>query len=123
MDFAVHSAFLALDENDESRPRCLLTLYPGDENGYIGFFESEDSPDAAQLVPDAAAERARSSDAAGYMSARTTPRSGSPGPLQDLELLHVCSRASRRTGPSIPASWEQCGFRVTEPLFFQSHAR
>ena len=114
VDFAVYP-FLALDENDEPAARCLLTLYPGDESGYVGFFESEDAPDAAALVLDAAADRAR-----------LFGRSRLVGPYNASFWLGYRFKTSGFrtlfTGEPnnrafYPRLWEQCGFRVTDHYF------
>ena len=119
VDFAVYP-FLALDENDEPAARCLLTLYPGDENGYVGFFESEDAPDAAQLVLDAAAEKAK-----------LFGRSRLVGPYNASFWLGYRFKTSNffetftgepQNRPFYPRLWEQCGFTVTDH-YFSNHMR
>ena len=119
VDFAVYP-FLALDEQDQPAARCLLALYPGDENGYVGFFESEDAPDAAQLVLDAAAEKAR-----------LFGRSRLVGPYDASFWLGYRFKTTnfreRFTGEPdnrafYPRLWEQCGFRVTDH-YFSNHMR
>ena len=119
VDFAVYP-FLALDENDQPAARCLLTLYPGDENGYIGFFESEDSAEAAQLVLDAAAAKAK-----------LFGRSRLVGPYNASFWLGYRFKTSNFfqsfTGEPenrafYPRLWEQCGFVVTDH-YFSNHMR
>lgn len=119
VDFAVYP-FLALDENDQPAARCLLTLYPGDENGYVGFFESEDAPDAAALVLTAAAEKAK-----------LFGRSRLVGPYNASFWLGYRFKTSGFrdyfTGEPnnlayYPRLWEQCGFAVTDH-YFSNHMR
>ena len=114
VDFAVYP-FLALDENDQPAARCLLTLYPGDENGYVGFFESEDSLEAAQLVLDAAAQKAK-----------LFGRSRLVGPYHASFWLGYRFKTSNFfrafTGEPnnrafYPRLWKQCGFTVTDHYF------
>ncbi|MBQ9045327.1 MAG: hypothetical protein IJ112_05215 [Oscillospiraceae bacterium] len=110
-DLAVYP-FLALDENDQSAARCMLALCPGDENGYVGFFESEDAPDAAALVLGAAAEKAK-----------LFGRSRLVGPCSASFWLGSRFKISNfreyYTGEPnnmayYPRLWEACGFRVTD---------
>ena len=119
VDFAVYP-FLALDENDQPAARCLLTLYPGDENGYVGFFESEDSLEAARLVLDAAAQKAK-----------RFGRSRLVGPYNASFWLGYRFKTSSFfktfTGEPenrafYPRLWEQCGFAVTDH-YFSNHMR
>lgn len=113
-DFAVYP-FLALKESGESAARCLLTVYPGDTDGYVGFFESEDDADAAALVLDAAAETAKRSGCRRLV-----------GPYNAsfwLGYRFKTSQFQRRfTGepnnrPYYPRLWAQCGFAVTDHYF------
>lgn len=41
---------LVLNEQDTPISRAVLTVYPGDRNAYLGFFESENDQDAASLL-------------------------------------------------------------------------
>ena len=41
---------IALDENRRTAGRCALTLYEGDEAGYVGFFECSEDPDASRAL-------------------------------------------------------------------------
>lgn len=118
-DFAVYP-FVALDENYQTAARCLLTLYPGDANGYVGFFESEDAPDAAQLVLDAAAAKAK-----------LFGRSRLIGPYNASFWLGYRFKTSSFfksfTGEPenlayYPRLWEACGWRVTDH-YFSNHMR
>ena len=119
VDFAAYP-FLALDENNQPAARCLLTLCPGDENGYVGFFESEDAPDAAALVLNAAADKAR-----------LFGRSRLVGPYNASNWLGYRFKTSNFresfTGEPnnkafYPRLWEQCGFVVTDH-YFSNHMR
>ena len=112
--------FLALDENRRAAARCLLTVYPGDENGYVGFFESEDRPEAAALVLEAAAETAGRLGLARLV-----------GPYNASFWLGYRFKTSRfqslYTGepnnrPYYPRLWERCGFAVTDH-YYSNHMR
>ena len=118
-NFAVFP-FLALDDSGQPAARCLLTLYPGDENGYVGFFESEDAPEAAKLVLDAAAEKARSAGSKRLV-----------GPYNASFWLGYRFKTSSFfktfTGEPenrafYPRLWEQNGFSVTD-RYFSNHMR
>lgn len=111
---------LALDESDEPAARCLLTCYPGDDTGYVGFFESEDSPEASALVLDAAAERAK-----------TLGLKRLVGPYNaSFWIGYRFKSANFReyfTGEPYnksyyPRLWEQCGFHVTDH-YYSNHMR
>ena len=51
--------FIAVDENDNTAARCMLTLYPDRDCAYIGFFESIDDTKAAASVMKAAEKLAK----------------------------------------------------------------
>ena len=118
-DFEVFP-FLALDENDRPVSRCLLTCYPGDDAGYVGFFESEDAPEAAAMVLNAAAAMAKqlgkhrlvgpynASFWIGYRFKSTN--------FRDYFTGEPCNKAY------YPRLWEQCGFRVTDH-YYSNHMR
>ena len=112
--------FLALDEADQPAARCLLTCYPGDENGYVGFFESENAPEAVSLVLDAAADKAKQ-----------LGKNRLVGPYNaSFWIGYRFKSAGFRdyfTGepnnkPYYPKLWEQCGFRVTDH-YYSNHLR
>lgn len=48
-DFEIYP-FIVVDENDKVVSRCLLTYYPDDEKGYVGFYESIDSESASAML-------------------------------------------------------------------------
>lgn len=56
---------LVLDENDTPVSRCVLTVYPGDEEAFLGFFESEDNEEAASLLLEKAEELAAKQNCTG----------------------------------------------------------
>ena len=112
--------FLALDENRQTAARCLLTLYPGDENGYVGFFESENAAEAVSLVLDAAAEKAGRAGCSRLV-----------GPYNASFWLGYRFKTSsffkRFTGEPenrafYPRLWERSGFAVTD-RYFSNHMR
>lgn len=51
--------FVTVDEEGSPLCRALLTCYPEDETGYIGFFESYDRPEAIKILMDGVARYAR----------------------------------------------------------------
>lgn len=57
-DFVVHP-FIIEDENNNIISRCLLTYYPKDDNGYVGFYESFDDPEASNLLLKSVEEKAK----------------------------------------------------------------
>lgn len=112
--------FLALDEREQPVARCMLTCYPGDDTGYVGFFESEDSPDAAALILDAAAEKAKLLG----MRRLVGPYNASfwigyrfkSANFRDYFTGEPCNRAY------YPRIWKQCGFSVTDH-YYSNHMR
>jgi GNAT superfamily N-acetyltransferase len=44
------AGFLVLDDDDRAQARCMVTLYPGEEQAYIGFFECADDAGVSELL-------------------------------------------------------------------------
>lgn len=44
------TGFLVLDEKENPLSRCMVTIYPGDKTGYIGFFESVNNAEVSSLL-------------------------------------------------------------------------
>ena len=118
-DFALRP-FLALDELGRAAARCVLTVYDGDENGCVGFFESVDDPDAARTVLSAAAAEAALCgktqlvgpyDASFWLGYRFKTTN-----FRRRFTLEPNNRAC------YPRLWEQCGFAVTDH-YFSNHMR
>lgn len=107
--------FLALDENGFAAARCLLTIYPKDDRGYVGFFESENCPEAAKLVLDAAAEKARSLGcgrlAGPYNASFWIGYRFKTSSFQRYFTGEPNNKAY------YPRLWEFCGFHVTDHYF------
>ena len=118
-DFTVYP-FLALDKTGRPAARCLLTVYPGDGTGYVGFFESADDPDAARTVLDAAEAQAR-----------RLKKQRLVGPYDASFWIGYRFRTagfrSTFTGEPnnracYPRLWEHCGFAAAEH-YFSNHMR
>lgn len=112
--------FLALDEKNQPVARCMLTIYPGNETGYVGFFESEDSPEAAALVLDAAADKAKSLGlmrlVGPYNASFWIGYRFKSANFRDYFTGEPCNKMY------YPRLWEQCGFRVTDH-YYSNHLR
>lgn len=112
--------FLAMDESGWGAARCLLTIYPGDEKGCVGFFESEDCPEAAKLVLDAAAEKAKSLGC----STLVGPYNASfwIGYRFKTSSFQRYFTGEPNNKAYYPRLWEACGFHVTDH-YFSNHMR
>lgn len=118
-DFEI-APFLALDAQGRAAARCVLTVCDGDENGYVGLFESVDDPDAARTVLDAAAVEA--------MLRGKTRLIGPYDASFWLGYRFKTTNFRRRFTlepnnlPYYPRLWERCGFAVTDH-YFSNHMR
>lgn len=112
--------FLALDENGFGAARCLLTVYPNNDRGYVGFFESVNDPAAARLVLDAAAEKARSHGC----STLVGPYNASfwIGYRFKTSSFQRYFTGEPNNKAYYPRLWESCGFTVTDH-YFSNHMR
>ncbi len=57
-DFDIYP-FIVTDESGDIISRCLLTYYPDDDKGYVGFYESFDIPEASDLLLKSIEEKAK----------------------------------------------------------------
>lgn len=112
--------YLALDEHGQPAARCLLTFYPNDKTGYVGFFESEDSLEAASLVLDAAAEKAKELG----LQRLVGPYNASfwIGYRFKIANFRDYFTGEPYNKAYYPRLWEQCGFHVTDH-YFSNHLR
>lgn len=112
--------FLALDEQNQPVARCLLTSYPGDDAGYVGFFESEDAPEAASLVLTAAAAQAEKLGkkrlVGPYNASFWIGYRFKIANYRDYFTGEPCNKAY------YPRLWEQCGFQVSDH-YYSNHMR
>ena len=111
--------FLALD-GDRPVARCLLTIYPEDDAGYVGFFESEDIAEAASLVLNAAYDQAKRLGkrrlVGPYNASFWIGYRFKSANFRDYFTGEPCNR------PYYPRLWEKCGFTVTDH-YYSNHMR
>lgn len=112
--FEAHG-LLVLDENGFTRSRGILTIYPGDETAYFGFFESDDELGACQCLLDRACKLAKEKDCKKII-----------GPVDASFWIRYRFKSnhfeSSYTGepynkPYYTQLWAQCGFQISEEYF------
>lgn len=112
---------VVVDENGKAVSRCAVTIYPGDTIAYLGFFESENNPEAVRLLfaeaeklalEKGAKELVGPVDASFWIKYRMkinrfgSPYTGEPyNPSYYLKL------------------WQQCGYEEYEHYFSNQYVR
>lgn len=61
------TGFLVLDERENTLSRCIVTIYPGDKMGYVGFFESINDVKASRQLFEAIEKFCKDRQLAGIM--------------------------------------------------------
>lgn len=111
---------LVLDEYDTPVSRAVLTVYPGDEDAFLGFFESEPNTDAASLLFRKAEEIAAAENCRRII-----------GPVDASFWLRYRFKINHfdrfYTGEPYnkdyyPALWQEAGYRIME-RYFSNHYR
>lgn len=111
---------LVLNERDEPVSRAVLTLYPEDPEAYLGFFESENNPEAASLLIREAEKIAGAKNCTGII-----------GPIDASFWIRYrfkvnCFDRSYTGEPYnkdyYAALWQKAGFEISE-RYYSNHYR
>ncbi len=107
--------FVVIDEKNVAVSRAVLTFYSMDKTGYVGFFESEDNPEAVRVLFDSINQKAKELGISLLL-----------GPIDCSIYIGYRFKADRFdeyfTGepynkPYYPMLWEQAGFSKCNSFF------